>query len=314
MKRPPKRKRATAPTDLALGREHKNSAFCSIFSEKKNFAALYSSITGFKYSKDTAMERVTLPDAFTKGKINDVAFLVDGKLVVFVEHQSTINYNMPIRMFMYAGKVYEMVIDNDALYNEKAIELPDAEFYVIYNGKKRFPEQKQLRLSDMRSAARKKYPPKLELVVDIYNINKGSNSDLLNKCKVLYEYQTIIDLIRKYEPETGDSMKAYRRAVAEYKKHGISEEFIKHYASELENMILTEWNWDDAKRVWQKEAWEDGREEGREEGIGIGVAKGRQEGRGEALGEVFALLEKGIPLAEAKQMLYPKPTLRKQKA
>ena len=121
---------------------------------------------------------------------------------------------------------------------------------------------------------------------------------MLNKCKILYEYQTIIDLIRKYEPETGDSMKAFRRAVAEHKKHGISDEFIKLYASEVKNMIFTEWNWDDAKRVWQKEAWEDGREEG----------------RGEALGEVFALLEKGIPLAEAKQMLYHKPTLRKQKA
>ena len=29
-------------------------------------------------------------------------------------------------------------------------------------------------------------------------------------------------------------------------------------------MLLTEWNWDDAQRVWRKEAWEDGLEEGRE--------------------------------------------------
>ncbi|MDR1948474.1 MAG: hypothetical protein LBQ38_03710 [Spirochaetaceae bacterium] len=31
-------------------------------------------------------------------------------------------------------------------------------------------------------------------------------------------------------------------------------------------MLLTEWNIDDAKEVWQEEAWEDGREKGREEG------------------------------------------------
>jgi SOS response regulatory protein OraA/RecX len=30
-------------------------------------------------------------------------------------------------------------------------------------------------------------------------------------------------------------------------------------------MLLTEWNWDDAKEVWQEEAREEGREEGREE-------------------------------------------------
>ena len=31
-------------------------------------------------------------------------------------------------------------------------------------------------------------------------------------------------------------------------------------------MVLTEWNWDDAKEVWQEEAREDGREEGRQNG------------------------------------------------
>jgi hypothetical protein len=27
-------------------------------------------------------------------------------------------------------------------------------------------------------------------------------------------------------------------------------------------MLMTEWNWDDAKQVWQEEAREEGREEG----------------------------------------------------
>jgi predicted transposase/invertase (TIGR01784 family) len=26
-------------------------------------------------------------------------------------------------------------------------------------------------------------------------------------------------------------------------------------------MLLTDWNWDDAKEVWQEEAWEEGRNE-----------------------------------------------------
>ena len=30
-------------------------------------------------------------------------------------------------------------------------------------------------------------------------------------------------------------------------------------------MLLTNWNWDDAKEVWQEEAFIEGREEGREE-------------------------------------------------
>jgi hypothetical protein len=33
-------------------------------------------------------------------------------------------------------------------------------------------------------------------------------------------------------------------------------------STEVRNMLLTEWNWDDAKEVWQEEAWEKGRQEG----------------------------------------------------
>jgi predicted transposase/invertase (TIGR01784 family) len=36
------------------------------------------------------------------------------------------------------------------------------------------------------------------------------------------------------------------------------------------NMLLTEWNIDDAKEVWYEEGLEDGLEKGREEGIEAG--------------------------------------------
>jgi predicted transposase/invertase (TIGR01784 family) len=32
-------------------------------------------------------------------------------------------------------------------------------------------------------------------------------------------------------------------------------------------MLITEWNWDDAKEVWQEEAREEGLQEGRQEGL-----------------------------------------------
>jgi predicted transposase YdaD len=44
------------------------------------------------------------------------------------------------------------------------------------------------------------------------------------------------------------------------------------------SMLMTEWNWDTAKEVWQEEA--------REEGIGIGLAQGREEGHEEGHEEI----------------------------
>jgi hypothetical protein len=55
-------------------------------------------------------------------------------------------------------------------------------------------------------------------------------------------------------------------------------------------MLFTEWNMDDALAVAREEALEDGIEKG----IAIGEAKTR---------ELFALLESGVSLAEAKKLL-----------
>jgi hypothetical protein len=67
--------------------------------------------------------------------------------------------------------------------------------------------------------------------------------------------------------------------------------FLKEHASEVENMLLTEWNMADALDV----RYEEGHEDGREECIGIGLNRGRE--------ELFALLESGVSLAEAKKLL-----------
>jgi predicted transposase/invertase (TIGR01784 family) len=54
-------------------------------------------------------------------------------------------------------------------------------------------------------------------------------------------------------------------------------------------MLTTEWNWDDAKRIWQEEA----REEGYEEGL----KEAREEGRKEVSFEVAKkALSKGLSL------------------
>ena len=57
------------------------------------------------------------------------------------------------------------------------------------------------------------------------------------------------------------------------------------------NMLMTEWNWDDAKQVWF--------EEGIEEGIEQGVVKGRKKER-----EYFlSLLDQGLSVDEIKHHL-----------
>ncbi|MDR1389329.1 MAG: hypothetical protein LBJ31_05070, partial [Treponema sp.] len=87
----------------------------------------------------------------------------------------------------------------------------------------------------------------------------------------------------------------------------ILKEFLEEHSSEVINMLLTEWNWDDALAVREEE----GRQEGREEGLEMGLEKGREEGlemgreEGLEMGreEILELLEQGYTFAEIKAKL-----------
>ncbi len=62
--------------------------------------------------------------------------------------------------------------------------------------------------------------------------------------------------------------------------------------------MLTEWNWDDAKEVWQEEAFKAGEIKGRREGRQSGLIEGRQSGLrdGEIKGLLQAYKEMGFSL------------------
>jgi hypothetical protein len=51
-------------------------------------------------------------------------------------------------------------------------------------------------------------------------------------------------------------------AMAYCLERNILRAFLKEHSSEVINMLLTEWNIDDAREIWQEEAREEGLEEG----------------------------------------------------
>ena len=71
---------------------------------------------------------------------NDLAFIIDKTLIVILEHQSTLNRNMPLRVLQYVLLFYEIYFKlGNVLYKEKLIKLPKPEFYMLYNGQDPYP-------------------------------------------------------------------------------------------------------------------------------------------------------------------------------
>jgi hypothetical protein len=254
---------------MSVNTAYKNSVFSLLFSDPDSLRELYSALQGAPIDPAVPIAINTLSDVLYMERYNDISFTVGNKLVVLIEHQSTINPNMPLRMLLYIVRVYEYLIEQGkkgALYREKLIKIPAPEFIVLYNGTKPYPDRAVLKLSDafeaqggLKGGADR--GPALELTVKVYNINVGRNKEIGRRCEKLRGYSTFIDKVR--ENKTRMPLEAAMKGAVDYCiEHNILSAFLLKHSTEVRKMLLTEWNWNDAKEVWQEEAREEGREEG----------------------------------------------------
>jgi len=107
----------------------------------------------------------------------------------------------------------------------------------------------------------------LELIVQVYNVNHGHNSEILKKCETLDGYSIFVDKIREYQKKENSLEKGVRNAINYCIKKNILKEYLEAHGSEVYNMLLTEWNQDEAIEVAREEGREDGLEEGMEKGM-----------------------------------------------
>ena len=237
-----------------VNRNFKASVFTHLFADPKNELGLYNAFSPIEYPPDTKVEDLTLTDVLFKDRVNDLAFSVCMKVACFFEAQSTLNYNMALRYFIYGGRVYEKLIDNDEMYSESRLMIPTPEFYVLYNGKKPFPERETYRLSDSFAVPTVGGAAPLELVVTAYNINPGFNDSIVRKDDNLYGYVTFVAKARTFE-ETGMKREsAVKAAVDDCIKSGILAKYLEENASEVINMLAQEWDWNKALEINARDA------------------------------------------------------------
>jgi predicted transposase/invertase (TIGR01784 family) len=92
---------------------------------------------------------------------------------------------------------------------------------------------------------------------------------MARRCARLNGYSAFIAKVRECERELGDKTEAMKAAVRYCREHDILKEFLEANGTEVMNMLLTEWNMEDALAVRF--------EEGMEKGIEEGWSKGRIE-------------------------------------
>ena len=246
-----------------MGNHYKDSLFRSLFSEKAVLLDLYNSIKGTHYDETTELVINTLSETLFTHQKNDVSFIINRKLVILTEHQSTINENMPYRFLLPVAHLLENTItDKSMVYRQKVVKLPRPEFIVLYNGIANYPEEKELRLSSAFEVVEGNDEINLELTVTVYNINKGHNEHIVERNETLSGYVAFVDMVRTYQKvlqkENPNMIReevlrvAIIRAVEYCKEHNILTDFWKGLSNEEVNMLASEWNLEDALAVTRK--------------------------------------------------------------
>ena len=95
---------------------------------------------------------------------------------------------------------------------------------------------------------------------------------ILKRCEALKEYSEFIEQVR-FNIEN-DVPEPLTNAIKEAIKKGFLSDYLNRKSTEVQNMLLAEYDYDTDIAVQRREAFDDGISIGRKEGISIGLSQG----------------------------------------
>ena len=119
----------------------------------------------------------------------------------------------------------------------------------------------QLLLSEAFPEELKAQIPALECRVRLLNINAGHNAELMEKCQRLREYAEFVALIRENIAQGVDVQEAIHMAMKQALKKDLLTDVLSRCETEVATMLLEEFDMEEVKACWKKEAAEEAAKE-----------------------------------------------------
>jgi hypothetical protein len=244
-------------------RTTKDRLFRYIFHrDREALLQLYNALNGSNYTEVEQLQIVTLEGVLYMTMKDDLAFIVAHYLNIY-EQQSSHNPNIPLRFLIYIAKEYQKLIKAmDAnLYGTKLIKLPTPKCVVFYSGTKKMDDDFELSLSEAFITQEKEAD--LELKVRVLNIHKGHNQSLMQQCKRLDEYTTLIAKIDEGLEQGNGTQQAIEYAIKYCIHHNILSDYLTAHRAEVLAMLLMEYDEQKTMDYIRREGYEEGRQEGK---------------------------------------------------
>lgn len=242
-------------------RNYRDGVFRSLFNEKEKMLELYNAVADTDYGEEMLdkIKVLTIENPLYLGLRNDVAFSLPEKVLFFTEHQSTLCGNIPIRTAGYFGEVLQDMF-GDEIYRERKLFLAPPEFYILYNGGLKTPQEQIFKLSDHYI----KTPPvnSAEIIVKFINICYNKDNKILQKSKTLREYSQLMHYIDANIKAGIEKDEAIDMAVKRAAEEKVLTEFLRKNGSEVVGMLHGEVTMERYGEIRREEGYEDGYEAG----------------------------------------------------
>ena len=242
---------------------YKGAPFRLMFKEPVAFVDFYKDVFGEIIPAENVQPFDLDTDLLSREIYNDVSHLIksdDGtkdRLLVMVEHQSNISYNLPLRLMFYHSDLLQHYIKQSGLnlHSTNKLDLPEPEFIVAYNGAKEHPKMSM--------------PFGMTVPINIADINfaklknKSTTSYLAGYSYFIQEQEA---LFHHFKSQGFERKQAHQRAYNEALEDTINKGFVvdTFKRREFQMSILA---YRDHGLQLKEEAKTEGRLEGRLEGI-----------------------------------------------
>ncbi len=188
---------------IGAKRTAKNSVFLDIFQNKSYLLKLYQTLhPEDALATEDSLTDITIENVLTDNLYNDLGFIVNNKLMILIEAQSTWTMNILVRVLLYLAQSYHEYFyrTSQNYYTSKKLKMPKPELYVIYTGNRgQKPEQISLSQEFFDNAD-------IDIEVKAKVIYESNKDDIINQyiifCKVFNEQTKQHGMVQKAVTET----------------------------------------------------------------------------------------------------------------
>ena len=260
--------------EIVVKRNVKDTVFTDLFSDMKYLLQLYRCL----HPEDTEItaeqiSNVTLKPILTNALYNDLGFMVEDRLVLLVEAQSTWTENIVVRSLLYLAQTYQEYLQDknhpQSVYSTKKVSIPRPEFYVVYTGES--PKNKEiLSLSEEFFDGKES-----GIEVRVKVLYDGQQGDILN------QYVAFTRVVNEIVGKYGRTRSAAEEIINICKSREILKEYLYSREKEVFNIMIALFSEEQIQRSFMESELAKAHSEGHKEGRTEGRMEGRMEGRTE---------------------------------